>query len=88
MRFTLDHGHDAGGLQRHVFSEFGKGLPDLLSISAAADTLAAARALFERNIAAIQAKDRDAYLACYRADDALIRVGPEGAALGFARLRL
>ena len=47
MRFTLDHGHDAGGLQRHVFSEFGKGLPDLLSISAAADTLAAARALLK-----------------------------------------
>ena len=48
--------------------------------------LAAARALFERNIAAIQAKDRDAYLGCYRADDTLIRVGPEGAKMGYAEL--
>jgi hypothetical protein len=48
--------------------------------------LAAAQALFERNISAIQAKDRDAYLGCYRADDTLIRVGPEGAKMGFAEL--
>ena len=47
VRFTLDHGHDAGGLQRHVFSEFGKGLLNLLAVSAAADALAAARTLLK-----------------------------------------
>ncbi len=48
--------------------------------------LAAARALFERNLEAIQKKDRDAYLGCYRADDALVRAGPAGPRLGFADL--
>lgn len=52
---------------------------------AAAD-VAAARALFERNLQAIQAKDRAAYLACYRDDEALVRVGPDGPKLGFAEL--
>ncbi len=48
--------------------------------------LAEAKALFERNIRAIQEKDRDAYLACYRADERLVRAGPEGAKLGFEEL--
>ena len=48
--------------------------------------LAAARAVFERNISAIQDKDRDAYLGCYRADETLIRVGPEGAKMGYEEL--
>jgi ketosteroid isomerase-like protein len=52
---------------------------------AAAD-VAAARALFEQNLRAIQAKDRAAYLACYRDDEALVRVGPDGPKLGFAEL--
>lgn len=48
--------------------------------------LAAARALFMRNIEAIQKKDREAYLACYRSDEALVRSGPGGPKLGFAEL--
>lgn len=48
--------------------------------------LAAAKGLFERNIRAIQDKDRDAYLACYRADERLIRAGADGAKLGFEEL--
>ncbi|MEQ9502748.1 MAG: nuclear transport factor 2 family protein [Deltaproteobacteria bacterium] len=47
------------------------------------EDLAAAKALFERNIQAIQDKDRDAYLACYRQDEGLIRAGAEGTKLGF-----
>ena len=47
---------------------------------------AAALAVFERNIAAIQAKDRDAYLDCYRSSEQLVRVGPDGFQLGFASL--
>lgn len=48
--------------------------------------LTAVRALFERNIQAIRDKDRDAYLACYRADDRLVRAGKEGVKLGFEPL--
>jgi imidazolonepropionase-like amidohydrolase len=48
--------------------------------------LAAARALFERNIAAIQQRDRDAYLACYREDQRLERAGATGFQLGYAGL--
>ncbi|MCP3919292.1 MAG: amidohydrolase family protein [bacterium] len=43
----------------------------------------AARALFERNIRAIQERDRDAYLACYRASADLVRVGPDGFQRGY-----
>lgn len=46
----------------------------------------AALALFERNIEAIQRKDREAYLACYRQDEGLVRAGPEGPKLGYAEL--
>lgn len=48
--------------------------------------IAAARALFERNIGAIQKKDRDTYLSCYRPDELLVRAGPDGPKLGFAEL--
>lgn len=50
---------------------------------ARAADLAAARALFERNIAAIQEQDREAYLSCYDAVDGLVRTGPDGALLGW-----
>jgi imidazolonepropionase-like amidohydrolase len=43
----------------------------------------AARALFEKNLAAIRDRDRAAYLACYLAAPSLARTGPEGPALGF-----
>lgn len=45
--------------------------------------LTAARALFGRNLRAIQDKDRDAYLACYRQDERLLRNGPGGPVRGF-----
>jgi len=48
--------------------------------------LAAARALFERNLAAIQRRDREGYLACYRADSSLARVAHDGVRLGFEGL--
>ena len=48
--------------------------------------LAEAKALFERNIKAIQDKDRDAYLASYRSDAGLVRAGPDGVKLGFEEL--
>ncbi|MFT4626892.1 MAG: ketosteroid isomerase-like protein [Myxococcota bacterium] len=51
-----------------------------------AEDLAAARALFDANIRAIQERDRDAYLACYADSERLIRTGPDGPALGFAAL--
>ena len=46
----------------------------------------AARAVFEANIAAIQARDREAYLACYAPTERLVRAGPEGPLLGFSEL--
>jgi imidazolonepropionase-like amidohydrolase len=45
--------------------------------------LAAARALFARNLEAIRAHDRDAYLACYLKAPTFAVTGPEGAQLGF-----
>lgn len=45
--------------------------------------LAAARALFVRNIDAIQRRDREAYLACYEQADTLVRVGPDGPVTGW-----
>ncbi|HEV8581734.1 MAG TPA: amidohydrolase family protein [Thermoanaerobaculia bacterium] len=53
--------------------------------SAAAD-VAAARALFEKNLQAIRDKNRDAYLACYLDSERLARTGPEGTQLGYAGL--
>ena len=46
--------------------------------------LAAARAVFEKNLQAIRDKNRDAYLSCYLDSERLARTGPEGFA---ARLR-
>ena len=47
------------------------------------DDLRAARALFDRNVAAIRNRDRAAYLECYRRSDRLAATGPEGPALGY-----
>ncbi len=54
-----------------------------LRASEAAD-VAEARALFTRNLAAIRAKDRAAYLACYLDAKSLVRTSPEGPVLGFS----
>ncbi|MGQ0553949.1 MAG: amidohydrolase family protein [Planctomycetota bacterium] len=51
--------------------------------STRADDLAAARALFERNVAAIQLRNREGYLACYEASEHLVRVGSTGPAFGY-----
>lgn len=59
-------------------------LPTSLSVEAQNAELAAAKALFERNIAAIQNKDREAYLSCYRQDERFVRAGPEGLRVGYA----
>ncbi|MFQ5349221.1 MAG: amidohydrolase family protein [Thermoanaerobaculia bacterium] len=48
--------------------------------------IAAARALFEANLAAIAGRDRDAYLACYLQSERLARTGPEGFSLGYEGL--
>ncbi len=48
-----------------------------------AEDVAAARALFEANLAAIAARDRDAYLACYQRSERLARTGPGGVLLGY-----
>lgn len=48
--------------------------------------VAAARALFEKNLQAIRDKDREAYLACYLESDGLARTGPAGFELGYAGL--
>jgi len=43
-----------------------------------------ARAVFERNIAAIKSRDKAAYLSVYLDSDRLARTSPEGPVLGFA----
>jgi imidazolonepropionase-like amidohydrolase len=48
--------------------------------------VAAARALFEKNLDAIRHRDRDAYLACYLHAPTLTRTGPEGAQIGYDSL--
>ncbi len=45
--------------------------------------IAAARALFEKNLDAIRRHDRGAYLACYLHADTLARTGPEGLRTGY-----
>jgi hypothetical protein len=50
------------------------------------EDLKAARSLFDANIRAIQEKNREAYLACYRPDPDLVRAGPEGVKLGYEDL--
>lgn len=58
----------------------------LISVSSAAfsSDLDDARALFQKNIAAIQKRDKAAYLACYLDSARLVRTSPDGASLGFA----
>src|SRR5450759_987826 len=53
------------------------------SLSAFASDVDEARALFEKNLAAIQRRDRAAYLACYLDSERLVRTAPDGQALGF-----
>ncbi len=53
---------------------------------AAEADLAAARALFERNLDAIRRRDPDAYLACYLQSESLARTGPTGFTLGYEDL--
>ena len=48
--------------------------------------VAAARALFEKNLQAIRDQNRDAYLSCYLESDRLARTGPAGFQLGYAGL--
>jgi imidazolonepropionase-like amidohydrolase len=57
----------------------------LLSSSAAISSsdVDDARVLFERNLAAIQKRDRTAYLACYLDSKGLVRTSPEGPVLGY-----
>jgi imidazolonepropionase-like amidohydrolase len=45
--------------------------------------LAAARAVFEENIAAIRDRDRDKYLSLYLKSDRLVRTGPAGFGTGY-----
>ncbi len=53
---------------------------------AGASDVAAARAVFQRNLDAIARRDRDAYLSCYLRSETLARSGPAGPELGFAAL--
>ena len=55
----------------------------LLSSATFASDVDEARALFERNLAAIHARDKAAYLACYLDSERLVRTSPEGQVLGF-----
>lgn len=57
----------------------------IANLEADAD-LTASRRLFEANLDAIRRRDRDAYLACYRQSDGLVRTGPSGPAFGYAAL--
>ncbi|RPH57351.1 nuclear transport factor 2 family protein [bacterium] len=50
------------------------------------EDLAAARALFEKNLQAIRDRDREAYLSCYLESEGLVRTGPGGIDLGYAGL--
>ena len=45
--------------------------------------VAAARALFERNLGAIRSRDREAYLACYLQEPTFAVAGPDGQRAGF-----
>ncbi len=48
--------------------------------------VAAARALFEKNLDAIRQRDRASYLACYLHAPTLARTGPEGVQIGYDSL--
>lgn len=56
------------------------------AVAEEAADVASARALFEKNLAAIQARDREGYLACYLDSERLVRTGPTGFELGYAGL--
>ncbi|MEL6544553.1 MAG: nuclear transport factor 2 family protein, partial [Myxococcota bacterium] len=56
------------------------------SAESSTQDLQAARALFERNIRAIQEKSKADYLDCYWPEPSLVRVGVAGPALGFNEL--
>ena len=45
--------------------------------------IAAARAVFEKNLDAIRQRDKAAYLACYWKSEKLVRTGADGIALGY-----
>ncbi len=49
----------------------------------ASDDVAAARALFEKNLGAIEAKDGETYLSTYLQSPSLARTGPTGISLGY-----
>ncbi|HEV7785557.1 MAG TPA: hypothetical protein VGQ28_09495, partial [Thermoanaerobaculia bacterium] len=63
------------------FARTGGAAETDISRAGAAD-IAAARAVFEKNIQAIRAQDKTAYLACYLDSEALARTGFEGPQLG------
>lgn len=76
------------GRYRPLFAILLALLSALPAAAAAPDSgdLAAARALFEKNLQAIRDKDRDAYLSCYLDSERLVRTGPTGFELGYAGL--
>src|SRR5436190_2587297 len=51
--------------------------------TAAADDVAAARSLFEKNLDAIKRKDKDAYLACYLNAPTFVKTGADGSQRGY-----
>jgi imidazolonepropionase-like amidohydrolase len=61
-------------------------LPAAAATEDPAADLAAARAVFERNLDAIRKKDREAYLSCYLESESLVRSGPTGFELGYQGL--
>lgn len=61
------------------------GAPAAFAQGSDADLEAAAK-LFHQNLDAIRQRDREAYLACYRQEDALVRNGFGGVQLGYEEL--
>jgi imidazolonepropionase-like amidohydrolase len=55
-----------------------------LSAQAPSSDVAAARAVFEKNLDAIRRRDKAAYLSCYWKSEKLARTGADGIALGYA----
>ena len=47
IHFQLDHGTDAGGLSRHCFAEFGKGLLEVTAVSSSAHALSSIHKLLK-----------------------------------------
>ena len=47
IKVKLDQGTDAGGLSRHLFSEFGKGLETVCGVSVTCDALLRLQALLK-----------------------------------------